>query len=625
MVTSPTVLSRITALSMGLVLVGGAALAQVQPAPEKRPDVSPGLQVKINSAIDRGVESLLSHQALDGSWTQQIEGYGPGMTGLALYALMKSGLSPGHPAIERGFAFLERQEATKTYTRATVILALTTRGEKKDLKRVEELVEELVRSQDVAGWAYPEGPPDLSNTQFAVTALRAAAARGVSVPTKVWTRLVESTLECLVPESGAPPSNDPPRGFLYRAGHDHSTGSMTAAGVAILTICEEQLRRAKPDHSRAIKRGLAWLGEHFSVDFNPSPTAQGGQSGVPYYYLYGMERIGSMRGIETFGSYPWYQLGAEKLVELQKEDGNWDGQSDTAFALLFLNRATGSVGPSSGVEGAASLWTFGEDHPGHDVSLRASGRKTLTIWISSFGEKATFKYASGDDGKGPVPVERVEYWRVVPGAENERLGTLAIEDPAEGMRRRFAIQSQLQGPLSCEVFAQVFLSGREKPLESKPLKVRLGVSDRDTWDEYSTDHERNLLVDADVEVTASSASEGPRAQAINVIDGMVGLGWKPLPDDATPWIRLEVSPPASANTVLLSHGELKGALLGRYEVVINEKPKDAITGAMGRDVREKTVVTLPKTLRVRTIEIRFLDPVAANCTGLGEVELQRRR
>ncbi|MFT6110280.1 MAG: hypothetical protein ACJA2W_003205 [Planctomycetota bacterium] len=628
MATPHTALSRITPLLLALIVFAGVATAQDKQPAAPRPTLPPGLQAKINNAIDLGIESLLTRQALDGSWTQQIEGYGPGMTGLALYALMKSGLSPKHPAVARGFAFLERQDATKTYTRATVILALATRGDDKDDRWIEELVEELVRSQDSRGWGYPAGAPDLSNTQFAATALRAAVARGISVSPKVWSRLVESTLDCLVPESGSAASGSPPRGFLYRAGHEHATGSMTAAGVAVLSICAEHMRRVKPDHRRGIKRGISWLGENFTVDHNPSPTTKNGSSGVQYYFLYGIERVGSLRGIEKLGSFPWYQLGAEKLVTLQKDDGSWGGQSDTAFGLLFLSRATGSLGPASGGNMAtSSRWTFGGDNPKEAVSLRAGGRLALTIWISSFGEETESKYASGDDGKGPIPVERVEYWLVVPGGENQLLETLQIDDPAEGLRKRFAIQSDLTGPRTCEVYARVFMPGRDKPLESKPLKVRIGMRERDTWNEYSTDHERNVLVDAkiDVKVTASSANEGPRAQAINVIDGLVGLGWKPLPEDPTPWIRLEPSRPISANTILLSHGELNGTLLGRYEIVINDKPKDAISGTMVSDVREKTAVTLPKTMRVRSLEIRFLEPAAPNCTGLGEIELQKRR
>ena len=66
------------------------------------------LQSDISKALDLGVEHLLTTQSMDGSWLQNLNDYGPGMTGLALHALLKSGLSPEHPAVRRGFAFMER-------------------------------------------------------------------------------------------------------------------------------------------------------------------------------------------------------------------------------------------------------------------------------------------------------------------------------------------------------------------------------------------------------------------------------------------------------------------------------------------------------------------------------------
>ncbi|MGB0972316.1 MAG: hypothetical protein ACPGVG_15360, partial [Mycobacterium sp.] len=44
--------------------------------------------------------------------------------------------------IVRGFDFIERHEVRKTYSRACVLLALTTRGEKADQKRIAELARE---------------------------------------------------------------------------------------------------------------------------------------------------------------------------------------------------------------------------------------------------------------------------------------------------------------------------------------------------------------------------------------------------------------------------------------------------------------------------------------------------
>ena len=63
-----------------------------------------------------------------------------------------------------------------------MLLAVATRGLKQDEEWMEQLVEELLDTQVVEGWAYPGSHPDLSNTQYAAMALRAAAAAGFPSP-----------------------------------------------------------------------------------------------------------------------------------------------------------------------------------------------------------------------------------------------------------------------------------------------------------------------------------------------------------------------------------------------------------------------------------------------------------
>ena len=161
-----------------LVAMAPSSLAQNKgtgPAPGMR-EVPAKLQSDISKSLDLGIEHLLTLQSIDGSWLQNLDNYGPGMTGLALYALMKSGLPQEHPAIRRGFAFMERHPAKKTYSRSCVLLAVATRGLKQDEEWMEQLVEELLDTQVNEGWAYPTSHPDLSNTQYAAMALRSAAS-----------------------------------------------------------------------------------------------------------------------------------------------------------------------------------------------------------------------------------------------------------------------------------------------------------------------------------------------------------------------------------------------------------------------------------------------------------------
>ena len=50
-------------------------------------------------------------------------------------------------------------------------------------------------------------------------------------------------------------------------------------------------------------------------------------------------------GTEMMGTHKWYPEGAKVLIETQAANGSWGaGTVDTCFAILFLKRATRSLG-----------------------------------------------------------------------------------------------------------------------------------------------------------------------------------------------------------------------------------------------------------------------------------------
>ena len=92
--------------------------------------------------------------------------------------------------------------------------------------------------------------------------------------------------------------------------------------------------------------------ENFTVTDNPVvPPAP---AMWHYYYLYGLERVGSLTGVRWVGKNDWYRLGADHLIGAQTKDGGWQSAAmagkpadnteseivQTCFALLFLKRAT---------------------------------------------------------------------------------------------------------------------------------------------------------------------------------------------------------------------------------------------------------------------------------------------
>lgn len=374
-----------------------------------------GLQDRINDTIDRGVDWLLAQQELDGSWNHMADAYRNGQTALAVYTLRKSGLRSDHPAIQRGVAFLESKPAVKTYSLGCQMMAIAALDDPSHRAWMEEMTDKMLSWQR-GGWGYPNGHEDISNTQYGALGLRAAAKYGIEIPTEAWEELLDHILTLQEESEGAYGS----AGFFYTPGGP-VTGSRTAAGLGVIAICEQHLgaesRRAH-DIARSKRLGLQWMARNFSSRDNS------GNSSWLYYYLYGVERVGSLFDVEFFGGSDWYREGAEFFVEKQKDDGKWTGggggdQPDACFALLFLNRATA---PTSGSR-PRRMRTYGGDDPTRPISLRASGDTPLTVWISSYGEETVADYAW--EGESVPRVERVEY--LLP--EVDVIQT-ALEDPA---------------------------------------------------------------------------------------------------------------------------------------------------------------------------------------------------
>jgi len=65
------------------------------------------------------------------------------------------------------------------------------------------------------------------------------------------------------------------------------------------------------------------------------------------YFLWSVERVAVLYGLEKIGDKDWYRWGAEMLVANQQGEGHWEGGGypgssptiDTCLALLFLKRA----------------------------------------------------------------------------------------------------------------------------------------------------------------------------------------------------------------------------------------------------------------------------------------------
>jgi len=339
----------------------------------------------------------------------------PGNTALSLLTLLKSDVPPNDPAITKGFKLAHEYLAKKgnlrsNYDRGIMLMAMEALYEatlvhkmKKDGEKVTEragdfkepkyslsgldagvaagIVKELTTEQTKkGGWRYGSGfsisgcDEDISATQIVLLGLKSATRMKLVVPPGNFFKAMDfimnsqekDGLKMERPPVGMPTQLDPRktyvsngedrvRGWAYVTKSDlpHETlvtGSMTCAGIGGLLICKSALGTQIPPKinlqvEQSIYDGFAWLTKNWTLEWNPL-SARG-----HFYYLYGIERVGTMGLYEQIGSHLWFNEGSQVLVKKQAPDGHWtDLETEpadlyaTCFALLFLKLGTVSIG-----------------------------------------------------------------------------------------------------------------------------------------------------------------------------------------------------------------------------------------------------------------------------------------
>ena len=164
---------------------------------------------------------------------------------------------------------------------------------------------------------------DNSNSAYAALGLRACHDAGISLPVEAIERALAWWRRS---------QND--KGAWAYGARGEASGPMTAGALGSRAILLHLLGKDWRQDA-CLKQGVEWLGANLKVS--------SGRIGVNYYYLYGVERAGLLCGIERFGAHDWYAEGAAQLLAAQKANGSWGSTTDTAFALLFLRRATHSM------------------------------------------------------------------------------------------------------------------------------------------------------------------------------------------------------------------------------------------------------------------------------------------
>lgn len=586
------------------------------------------LQPAINDAIDQGVDYLIKTQQRDGSWGYSAGGYRNGQTALSLYALLKSGVKPRHQAIQRGLEYLRLRAPRKTYSTGVQILALSSTNNPSHVEWIEQLVEELADWQQ-GDFAYPDGANDLSCTQYGAFGYWVGSLHEIKVPKRAWTDLARSVLKY---------QNDD-GGFAYRPG-GKTTGSMTVAGLTVIAVCRQYFgeqgfpKQWRNTLNTAHEDGMRWMAENFRVDRNPAPD-DAGQKRWKYYYLYGVERLAALLETDKFGSHDWYWEGAEDLVKAQAENGSWgtaygENEPNTAFALLFLNRATATVsGPGASTRQGRIYVTKADDA---SVVMRAKGDTPLSLWISEISPAAYETHKrSGERGEG-LYLETVEYFA-------DGVSVARVEaDPtkpwsSEPYATRYSFPERGDHEVQVKLhFAEVpgAEGGRPEPLLSPIMKVRVDERLEDWMLEYTDDRRFNLAVGERKQASASS-KRGDGHAAGKAFDGFQSTSWICKADDKDPAVTVEFNKAVRIDRLVLSHAA--GAEINRGEFDRATKVEVDLGGKrepllfdIDPDENLKTTLTLPRKLKVSRLRIRVLERADGTkhkgCVGFAEIELR---
>ena len=434
-------------------------------AAEPEGGADPVLQAEVDEAIVHGVEALRNAA---GSARR------PGESALYAFALLRSGVDLDDEVVAERLAALREAEITQTYDLALAIMAWEatsvvraapgsgTRYGRRDLaggprKQIEALARGLLAGQRQAGdWGYycesgsstrrrALGSSDNSNTQFAVLGLHAAERSGVEVPQACWRKVYEHFRDsatrspirawAAVEWSSARPAllggggetralpKQERNGWGYRP-HNSEGFNMTCAGLSSIVIAGNALYEAgvlEPE-GRAIVEQLT---RGACSTLAPQLDQLNARGRWSVYGLYSLEKAMDVSGVQRLEGTDWWEAAARALLRTQGEDGGWGTTSDTALALLVLNRATLSLGPQTRVRGGARATI-------NPFTVKVGSR---TVDVRRLLRQVHYGNAPRDD----LRRLRKAYRKISPGLRPQLVaGLAALLESDEGWIRRFA-------------------------------------------------------------------------------------------------------------------------------------------------------------------------------------------
>lgn len=329
--------------------------------------VLPPKQDEVDAAIKRGAEWLLmkANEGLPGPAIDTPGGLS--YDGFVLYTLHHAGVDKENPQLRMLAERVAAAKIHRTYTAATVAMALRSHDPVKYKEKIFECGQYLVDTMCENGqWGYgveygvprpkfkessgtavrtrikrsgsvaAPPPGDNSNTQYAALGLFSCWLAGFDIEGGTIDRAIKWWEGSQLPDGSWDYGEQGGKVKSKEGGF----GSMTAGGASSVIM----LRRIKGDTLKPSSAGKAinWLAANFTVTENPGGPVD--RKRFHFYYLYALERLGDLYPTEKFGKHLWYALGADWLLKNQK-GGVWLGPlpgmeiADTCFAILFLDRS----------------------------------------------------------------------------------------------------------------------------------------------------------------------------------------------------------------------------------------------------------------------------------------------
>jgi squalene-hopene/tetraprenyl-beta-curcumene cyclase len=370
--------SAVAAALISVCLFGAVCISAGRSrAQDKSVTSAPSIdRAKVDAARREATEFLRITQLDDGAWTSPTA---PGVSGLITWALLKSGVGPRDPMLEKALKHLATfvqddggvyyvQSDHRNYETSICLLAFQAAngdhrydkliaGARDFLKKLQWDESEEVKPDDVrfGGAGYGKSQrPDLSNTAFLLDALKAS---GVGPDDKAMKNAIIFVSRCQNLESEhnttpfASKVNDggfyytPAGGGTSQAGPTDNGGlrsyaSMTYAGLKSMIYAGVDAKDPR------VQAAFKWIQKHYSLDENPGM----GQAGLYYYYHTFAKALDAMHLATLEDSagkkHDWRAELTNHLLSLQKENGSWvnaekrwyegDPNMATAYALLTL-------------------------------------------------------------------------------------------------------------------------------------------------------------------------------------------------------------------------------------------------------------------------------------------------